>query len=93
MRGEVTARQARDLEAEIAQPSLREIDLPVFEGILVAASYHERELISIGAEEPAEVEPIALSFVIGHEARSCREVEQTIVAAHGAVEFANFGGS
>ena len=91
MRGEVTARQPRDLEAKLAQPFLRELDLPVLKGILIAAAYQEREFAAVSLEEVAEVEPIALGFVIGHEARSCREVEQAIVAVQGAMELANLG--
>jgi hypothetical protein len=30
-----------------------------------------------------------LGFVIGHEARSCREVEQAVVAVQGAMELAD----
>src|SRR6516162_11385224 len=41
--GEVTAGQTLDLEAELAQPFLRQVDLPVFKGILVAAAHEERE--------------------------------------------------
>src|SRR5262249_14639601 len=44
---------------------------------------------AISLEEVAEVEPIALRFVIGHEACSSREVKQAIVSAHGVVELAN----
>jgi hypothetical protein len=43
--------------------------LPVFKGIFVAAAYQERKLISISLEDAAEVEPIALRFMIDHEAR------------------------
>jgi hypothetical protein len=38
IRGEVTARQPLDLEPEFAQPFLREVDLPMLEGIFVAAA-------------------------------------------------------
>src|SRR6516165_12789176 len=86
IRGEVTAGQPLDLEAELAQPFLREIDLPVLKGIFIAAAHPERELTAISLEEAAEVEPIALRFVIGHEACSSREVKQAIVSAHGVVE-------
>jgi hypothetical protein len=44
MRGEVTAGQSLDLEAELAQPFLSEVDLPVFKGIFVAAADKEPEL-------------------------------------------------
>jgi len=47
IRGEVTAGQPLNLEAEVAQSFLREIDLPVFKGIFVAAAHQERELIAI----------------------------------------------
>jgi len=39
IRGEVTAGQPLNLEAEVAQSFLREIDLPVFKGIFVAATH------------------------------------------------------
>jgi hypothetical protein len=64
MRGEVTAGQPLDLESQLAQPFLGEVDLPVFKGIFVAAADKERELISISLKETAEIEPIALRFVI-----------------------------
>jgi hypothetical protein len=70
IRGEVTTGQPLDLEAKLAQPFLREIDLPVFKGIFVAAPHQERELIAISFVEVTEVEPIALRFVVSHEARS-----------------------
>ena len=63
----------------------------MFKGIFVTASHQERELISISREEAPEVEPVALRFVINHEACCGGEVEQAIVAAHGAMEFAEFG--
>ena len=63
----MTAGQALDLEAELAQPSFREIDLPVLERILIAAADQKRELIAISLEEAAEVEPVALRFVVGKE--------------------------
>jgi hypothetical protein len=68
IRCEVTAGQPLDLEAELAQSFLREADLPVFKGIFVAAAHQERELFAISLEEVTEVEPIALRFVISHEA-------------------------
>jgi hypothetical protein len=42
----------------------------------------------LSLEDGAEVEPIALRLVISHEACRCGEVEQAIVAVHGAMEFA-----
>jgi phage FluMu gp28-like protein len=39
IRGEVTARQPLDLEPEFAEPFLREVDLPMLEGIFVAAAH------------------------------------------------------
>jgi len=87
IRGEVTAGQPLDPEAELAQSFVREVDVPVFKGILVAATHQERELIAIGIEELTEFEPIALCIVIGYGARSRGEVEQVIVAVHGGMEF------
>jgi hypothetical protein len=84
IRDEVTAGQPLNLETEVAQSFLREIDLP-------AAAHQERELIAIRLEEVTEVKPIALRFVIGHEARSRSEVEQAIVAVHRAMELEDFG--
>ena len=89
MRGEVTAWQPLDLESQFPQPFLREIDLPVFKRIFVAAADNKRELISISLKEATEVEPVALRFVIGSEARSCGGVEVPIVSAQGVVKFAN----
>src|SRR5262249_30147926 len=89
MRGEGTAGKPLDLRPKLPQPFLREIDLPVLKGIFIAAAHLERELTAISLEEAAEVEPIALRFVIGHEACSSREVKQAIVSAHGVVELAN----
>jgi hypothetical protein len=80
VRREVTAGQTLDLEAELAQPFLGEVDLPMFKGIFVAAADKERELILISLEETTEVEPIAFCFVIGREARCGSEVEHAIVA-------------
>ena len=91
MRGEVTAGQPLDLEAQLTQPFLREIDLPMFKGIFVAAADKERELISISLKETAEIEPIALRFVICVEARCGSEVEHAIVAAQGIMQLANLG--
>src|SRR5215469_8007444 len=51
----------------------------------------ERGSIPISVEEAAEVEPIALRFVICHEARSSRGVELAIVAAQGVMQLANLG--
>src|SRR5262252_7414835 len=90
-RGEVTAGQPLDPEAELAQSFPREVDLPVFKWILVATTHQERELIAVSLIDVAEIEPIALRFVIGHEACRGGEVEQAIVPIHGAMEFAEFG--
>src|SRR5262249_6870135 len=91
IRGQVTAGQPLDLEAELAQPFFGEVDLPMLERIFIAAADKERELVAVSLEEGAEVEPIALSFVIGHEARRCPGVEPTIMAVEGVVELANLG--
>src|SRR5215469_1391781 len=91
MRREVTAGQPLDPEAELAQSFPREVDLPVFKWILVAATHQERELIAISLINVTEIEPIALRFVIGHEVCCGGEVEQAIVPVHGAIEFAEFG--
>src|SRR5262249_34852722 len=61
----------------------------VRKGMFMGGAHLERELSAISLEEAAEVEPIALRFVIGHEACSSREVKQAIVSAHGVVELAN----
>lgn len=42
--GEITAGQTLDLEAELAQPLRREVDLPVFKGIFIAAAPPQRRL-------------------------------------------------
>ena len=86
MRREVTAGQPLDLEAGLTKPRFREVDLPVLKGILVAAAHQERELIAISLVERTEVEPITLPSVIGHEGGSGGEVEQAIVAVHGALK-------
>src|SRR5215469_6394738 len=91
MRGEVSARQTFDLEAELAQSFLRKVNLPVFKGVFVAATHQEGELMAIGLEESAEVEPVALRFVIGREAGGCRQVEQAVVAVQGAMKLADLG--
>src|SRR5215470_3092433 len=91
MRAEVTTRQTFDLEAELSQSFLRKVNLPVFKGVFVAATHQERELIAIGLEEAAEVEPAALGFVIGREAGGCRQVEQAVVAVQSAMKLADFG--
>jgi hypothetical protein len=70
---------------------LRKVDLPMFKGIFVAAAHQEWELTAISLKEAAEVEPIALRFVIGHETRCSREVEKAIVAVHGVVQLADLG--
>ena len=87
----MTAGQTLDPEAELAQPFLRKVDLPVLKGIFFAAAHQERELIPISFEEATEVEPIALRFMIGHEACSCSEVEQAIVTVQDAMELADLG--
>ena len=91
IRGEVTARQPLDLEAELAQSFLREVDLSMFKGIFIAASHQERELIAISLEELVKVEPIALGFVIRHEACCGGEVEQAIVTIQDAMKLVEFG--
>jgi hypothetical protein len=60
IRGEVTAAQPLDLEPELAQPFLREVDLPVLKGIFIAAAHQERELASVSLEEVTEVEPMVV---------------------------------
>jgi len=50
IRGEVTAGQPFDLEAELTKPFFREVDLPVLKGIFIAAAHQERELIAICLE-------------------------------------------
>jgi hypothetical protein len=87
----MAAGQPFDLEAELSQSLLREIDLSVFKWIFVAAADQERELIAIRPEELTEVEPIALRFVISHEACGRGEIEQAIVAVHGAMHLAQLG--
>ena len=87
----MTAGQPLDPKAEFSQSFVREIDLPMLKGIFATAADEERELVSINPEEAAKVEPIALRFVIGNEARCGREVEQAIVAIQGAVKFADLG--
>ena len=72
----MTAGQPLDLEAELAQSFSREVNLPVFKGIFVAAADNERKPIPIGPEQPAKVEPVALRFVIGRKTR-CRRSEET----------------
>ena len=71
MGGEVTSRQTFDPKTELTQSLLREIDLPMLEGIFVAAAYQERELIAISLEEVSEIESVALRSVISHEAGCC----------------------
>jgi hypothetical protein len=51
IRGEVTAGQPLDLEAELAQSFLRDVNLPVFKGIFVAAANQERELTAVSLKE------------------------------------------
>src|SRR5262245_21935910 len=91
MGGEVTAGQPLDLEAELAQSFLREIDLPMFKGIFVAAAHEKREPIAVRLEEVAEIEAITLRFVISYEARRGGEIEQPIMAVHCVVKLAEFG--
>src|SRR5258708_25668595 len=50
IRGEVTAGQPLDLEAELAQPFLYETDLPVLKCIFIAPAHPERELATVGLE-------------------------------------------
>jgi hypothetical protein len=64
----VTPGQPLDPKAELSQPSLREINLPVLEGIFIAAPDQKRELVALGLEQAAEVETIALRLVVGYEA-------------------------
>jgi len=47
----VTTGQTLDPETEFAQPLTREVDLPVFKRIFIAAAHQERELIAISLEE------------------------------------------
>src|SRR5262249_61405082 len=89
IRGEVTAGQPLDLEAELAQSFLREVNLPVFKGIFVAAANQERELTAVSLKEFAEVEPTALRFLISHEACCCGEIEQAVVAVQGVIKLAD----
>jgi hypothetical protein len=91
MSGEVTTGQTLDPKTERFQPFLREVHLPVFKGIFNAAAHQERELIAISLEEVTEVEPVALRFVISHEARCCGQVEEAIVPVQGALELAELG--
>ncbi len=90
MSGEVTTGQTLDPETEFAESLLREVDLPVFKRIFIAAAHQEREPIAISIEEAAEIEPVALRLVISDKACCSCEVEQAIVAVHGAVELAEF---
>src|SRR5215471_6010878 len=89
--GEVTAGQTLDPKAEFSQSFLREIDLPMLKRIIVAAAHQKRELIAISLEELTEVEPIALLFMIRHEACCGGEIEQAIVAVHRGIELTEFG--
>jgi hypothetical protein len=87
---EVTTPQSFDFETKLAQSFLREVDLPVFKGIFVAAAHKEREVASISLEEIREVEPNALRYVISHKTRSRGQIEQAVVTIHGAMELADF---
>jgi len=91
IRGEVSAGQPLDLEAQLVQSFLCEVHLPVFKGIFIAAAHKEWELIAISLEEVTKVEPIALRFVISHEACSRGEEEQAIVTVHDAMNLEKFG--
>src|SRR5215813_9988799 len=91
MGGEVAAGQPLDPEAERAQSFLREIDLPVFKGVFVTAAHEKREPIAVRLEEAAEIEAIALRFVISDEARRGGEVEQPIMTVQCLVKLAEFG--
>jgi hypothetical protein len=62
----------------------REVDLPVFKWILIAATHQEGELTAVSLIDAAEIEPIGLRFLIGHEACRGGEVEQAIVPVQGA---------
>ena len=48
MSGQVTARQMLDPETEPTQPGLCQVDLPMFERILLTAAYQEGELAAVG---------------------------------------------
>jgi hypothetical protein len=91
IRGEVPTTQTLDLQAELAQPFLREVNLPPLKGIFVAAANEEWKLTPIRVEETAEVQTVALRLVIGREAGASRKIEQAIMAVHGVVKFANLG--
>ena len=67
----MTSRQTFNPKAELSQSLFGESNLPMLEGIFVAAAYQERELIAISLEEVTEVEPLSLRFVISHEAGRC----------------------
>ena len=88
----MTAEQPLDPKADFSQPFLCEVYLPVFKGIFVAAAHEERELIAISGEQAAEVEPIALRLVIGHETwPAAARKNRAIVAVQNALEFAHLG--
>src|SRR5262249_61785070 len=89
--GWVPAGYPLDLEPELARSFLREFNLPVSKGIFAAAAIQDRELTAVSFKEPAEVEPIALRFLISHEACCCGEVEQAVVAVHGVIQLADLG--
>lgn len=52
----------------------------MFKRILLTAAYEEAELVAVRFEEAAEVEPLALRFVIGHKAGCARQIEHAIAA-------------
>ena len=87
----VAAGQPFDLQAELAQSLLREVDLPVFKGILAGAAHKEQEYDAIALRaDRNRADRLALCDA-GHEACGGGEVEQAIVAVHGAIEFAQLG--
>src|SRR5260221_14735021 len=89
--GRVAAGQRHNVGTEFARPFLRKADLPMFKGVFVTTANKERELTAISLEEMAEVEPVALRFVIGCEASCSREVEPAIVAVYSVVDLADLG--
>src|SRR5690242_7240449 len=91
MCGEMTAGQTLDPKAEFSQSFLREVNLPMFKRIFVAAADQKRELIAINLEDVTEVEPIPLRFVVSHEACCGSEVEQAIVTVQGVMQLADLG--
>jgi hypothetical protein len=51
----MTAGQPLYLEAELAQPFFREVDLPVLKPIFIAAADQERELFAISLGAPRKI--------------------------------------